>query len=145
MAAAIKIDAKAVARFSREVRRAAPEAWKACRVRLVAIGEVVAQDARQRAPSPRIVIKSSSTALGNVRISVEGLPGVPQENKGLGHVSHPVFAKKGSPRYTDRSKWTNLNSPPARLLPAFAEKREWALGEMERVYWDTFNRVWSGR
>lgn len=144
MAVKITTDAKGVARFSREVRAAAPAAWKATRVRLAAIGEEVAQDARGRAPSPNVVITSRATVAGNVRISVEGLPGVPQENKGLGHVSHPVFAAKGSPRYTDKSKWTNKNSPPARLLPAFQAKQEWALGEMEKVYWDTFDRVWGG-
>ena len=139
----ISMDARQVGRIARGIRETSKPAWLALRARLKEIGETVASDARGVASSPNVKIEARATAAGNVRVSVVGLPGVPQENKGLGHVSHPVFAKRGSPRYTDRSKWTNKNSPPARLLPTYARRKEWALAEMERAYLDAFDRAWA--
>lgn len=139
----VSMDARQIGRIARGIRQTSKPAWAALRARLLAIGEVVASEARQVAPSPHVKIETRATAAGNVRVSVVGLPGVPQENKGLGHVSHPVFAKKGTPRYDDKSKWTAKNSPPARLLPTYARRREWALAEMEKAYLDAFDRAWA--
>jgi hypothetical protein len=127
------------------VRRACPEAWKALRVRLRAIGEVVAQDARADASySTRIpqTIKVRVTSGGNVKVVMGGdaaPDAVPIENKGKGFVRHPTFGKRGA------GDWTSKNSHPAILLPAFAKRADWALEEMERAYMDTFIRVFEGR
>jgi hypothetical protein len=136
--AEVRIDARQVARMARGIRGIAPEAWRAARVRLRAVGEVVAEDARQRASySTRIPaeIKATSTAAGNVRISVTGEPSVAIENAGKGFVRHPT--------YGHRDRFTSKNSHPAFLLPAYAGKQEWALSEMEKAYWDAFDAAWA--
>ncbi len=128
----ITVDARQVSRIARGIRRAAPEAWKAARIELLAVGEDVAKDARVNASySTRIpgAIKAQVTASGNVRIKVTGDPGVPIENNGKGFIRHPVF---------NRNVWTSKNSHPAFLLPAFATRREEALARIERVYLDAF-------
>ena len=71
----ILADTHQLADLARDLRRAAPEAWKACRVELRAAGQLVADDAKARASySTRIPgsIKPRSTAAGNVRISYGG-------------------------------------------------------------------------
>ena len=135
----ITMDAKQVGRVARGIRAASTEAWKSLRLQLRAIGQDVANDAKGRAydPGNRIVpnIGTRTTAAGNVRIYVKDTPGVQIENKGRGFVRHPVFG--------NREAWTDKNSRPAFLLPAFAAKQEWALQEMEKAYLDTFERVWG--
>lgn len=139
---AVRIDSRSIARASREVRRASPEAWKALRVRLREIGQVVAGDARGDASySDRIPqsVKVRVTGGGNVKVVMGGdaAPNaVPIENKGRGFVRHPTFGHK--------DRWTSKNSRPAILLPAFARRADWALAEMERAYLDTFIRVFEG-
>lgn len=139
----VRIDARSIARASREIRRASPEAWKALRVRLREIGEVVAADARSDADySTRIPgsVKVRVTGGGNVKVVMGGdaAPNaVPIENKGRGFVRHPTFGH--------RDRWTSKNSKPAILLPAFARRSEWALEAMEKAYLDTFIRVFEGR
>lgn len=138
-----RIDSRSIARASREVRRASPEAWKALRIRLREIGEVVAADARSDASfSKRIPgsIKVRVTSGGNIKIVMGGdaAPNaVPIENRGRGFVRHPVFG--------NREVWTSKGSHPAILLPAFARRADWALEEMQRTYLDTFVRVFEGR
>lgn len=112
----VVVDTKALARLARDLRAAAPEAWKACRVSLRAAGEIVAQDARARTSySSRIPgsIKVRVTSGGNVKV-VAGGEAAPDaaaiENRGRGHVRHPVFG--------DREVWTDKNSRPAFLAPA---------------------------
>jgi hypothetical protein len=139
----VTINAKQVARIAREVRRASPEAWRVCRIRLREVGQDVADDVKAATSySSRIPqsVKVRSTVAGNVRITVGGdqAPNaVPIENKGQGYVRHPVFG--------NREVWTNKNSRPAFLLPTFARRKDWALSEMEKAYMDTFERVWGGR
>lgn len=140
---AVRVDARSISRASREVRRASPAAWKALRAELVAIGNVVAQDARSDASySTRIPgsIKVRVTSGGNVKVVMGGdaAPNaVPIENGGRGHVRHPVFG--------NRDVWTDKNSRPAILLPAYARRADWALESMEKAYLDTFVRVFEGR
>lgn len=139
----VRIDARSIARASREVRRASPAAWKALRVRLREIGNVVADDARANASySDRIpaTIKVRVTGGGNVKVVMGGdaaPDAVPIENDGKGHVRHPVFGH--------RDRWTDRNSRPAILFPAYARRADWALAEMERAYLDTFIAVFEGR
>lgn len=134
--AIISMDARQVSRIAREIRRASRPAWLALRGRLREIGVEVADDVRANASySSRIPgsVKVRVTAAGNVRVSIGGdsaPDAVPIENKGRGFVRHPVFGSRNS--------WTDKNSHPAFLLPAFAARREWALGEMERAYLDAF-------
>lgn len=140
---AVRIDARSIARASREVRRASPMAWKALRLELLHVGQVVADDAKADASySKRIpgTIKVRVTAGGNVKVVMGGdaAPNaVPIENRGRGRVRHPVYG------HMDR--WTSKNSHPAILLPAFARRSDWALEEMEKAYMDTFIRVFEGR
>ena len=44
----IYADTSQLSRLARDLRIAAPEAWKACRVALKAAGNIVAEDARAR-------------------------------------------------------------------------------------------------
>lgn len=137
---AARIDARSIARASREVRRAAPEAWKALRARLLVIGNAVAEDVRADASySTRIPgsVKVRVTAGGNVKVVMGGdaAPNaVPIENGGRGFVRHPVYG---------HDVWTAKNSRPAPMLPAYAKRAEWAAREMERAYLDTFIRVFE--
>lgn len=130
------MNARQVGRIARGIRKASPTAWKACRVRLLQVGNTVADDVRSASSfSSRIPqsVKVRTTASGNVRISVGGAgapDAVPIENKGKGFVRHPVFG--------DRNVWTAKNSRPAYLLPTFAKRRDWALEEIERAYLDAF-------
>lgn len=138
----ITMNARQVGRVSRGIRQCSRPAWLALRQRLAVIGAEVAHEAEQRAGSERIQVHSRVTAAGNVRIYVEGDPGVPIENNGKGFVRHPVFIPRsqlpGPP-----GRWTSKNSRPAFLLPTYARRREWALTEMEKAYWDAFQRAWS--
>jgi bacteriophage HK97-gp10 putative tail-component len=113
----IYADTKQLSVLARNLRIAAPEAWKACRVSLRAAGNVVASDARSRASySSRIPasIKVRTTAGGNVKV-VAGGPqaedAAPLENKGrAGTFRHPVFG-------TDT--WVEQKAQPF-LAPALA-------------------------
>lgn len=137
----VSMDTRQVSRVARGIRAASKPAWKALRVRLVGIGGVVANDVKANASfSKRIPgsVKVRATPGGNVRVTIGGdaAPNaVPIENKGRGGVRHPVFG--------NREVWTSKNSPPAFLLPAFAAKRDWALGEMEKAYVDAFVRAFE--
>lgn len=135
----ISMDARQIGKIARGIRRAAPEAWVVLRTRLRGIGQVVADDAKQLVydPNDRVASKIGvrTTATGNVRVYVTGDPGVAIENKGKGFITHPVFGH--------RDRWTNKNSRPAFLVPAFSAKQQWALEEMEKSYLDTFDRVWG--
>lgn len=135
----ISMDARQVGRVARGIRAASPEAWKAARVALLSVGEGVAEDVRSSTSwSSRIPgsVKVRVTAAGNVRVSVGGdaaPDAVPIENKGKGFVRHPTFGRRDNP-----NDWTNKNSRPAFLLPAFAARRDQALVEIEKVYMDAF-------
>jgi hypothetical protein len=118
----ISVDTRALSRLAADLRYAAPESWKACRVALKAAGEIVAADARARTSySDRIPgsIKVRVTRGGNVKV-VAGGEAAPDaaaiENRGKGFVRHPVFG--------DRQVWTDKNSRPAFLAPAFAAHQE---------------------
>jgi hypothetical protein len=114
----IIVDTKALSRLAADLRLAAPEAWKACRVALKAAGEIVAADARARTSySSRIPgsVKVRTTSGGNVKVVAGGARAenaAPIENRGKGFVRHPVFG--------DREDWTAKNSRPAFLAPALA-------------------------
>jgi hypothetical protein len=127
----IVADTRQVARLARDLRAASPVAWKACRVGLRAVGQVVADEAKSRSSySKRIPdsIRVRTTAGGNIKVIAGGdaAPNAaPIENQGKGFVRHPVFG--------DREVWTDKNSRPAFLAPALDAHREWAASEIERV------------
>ena len=138
----IYADTKDLSRLARDLAKAAPEAWAACRASMRMAVEPIAEDARVRAAfSSRIeyTIKIR-TGRGNVKI-IAGGPGAPNaapiENKGKGHVRHPVFG--------NRNVWTDKNSPPAYLGPAYEEGKDKALAEIEVAVVATIDRAMSGR
>jgi len=121
------VDTKDLARLARDLAKASPEAWAACRTSMRAAVEPIAEDARVRSAfSSRIewTIKVR-TGRGNVKI-VAGGPGAPNaapiENRGKGHVRHPI---------PNTNQWTEKNSPPAYLGPAYEAGKEKALDEIE--------------
>ena len=115
-------DTRELATLARSLRRASPEAWKAYRLAVREMAQIVAEDAKSRASfSTRIpdTIKVRVLASGNVEI-VAGGPNAPDaaplENKGqAGTFRHPVFG--------NREVWV---SQPARpfLAPALDAHRE---------------------
>lgn len=133
---AVVADTSQIARLAKDLRRASPAAWKACRTSLRAAGQVVADDAKGRAAfSTRIPnsIRVRVTSGGNVKViagDATATDAAPIENKGKGHVRHPVFVPKaklpGPP-----GSWTEKNSPPAYLGPALEAHREEAAKAIE--------------
>lgn len=140
---AIVADTSQLSQLAKDLRIAAPEAWKACRVSLRAMGQVVAEDARQRASfSSRIPasIRVRVTSGGNVKV-IAGGNAAPDaaaiENRGKGHVRHPVFG--------DRDVWTDKNSLPAFLSPALDAHREEVVKGIEDAVVAAVERVIGGR
>jgi hypothetical protein len=140
---AIVADTAQLSRLARDLRIAAPEAWKACRVSLRAMGRLVADDAKERASfSSRIPgsIRVRVTSGGNVKVVAGGAKAPDAaaiENQGRGHVRHPVFG--------DREVWTDKNSPPAFLAPALDAHREEVMKGIEDAVVAAVERVIGGR
>jgi hypothetical protein len=119
--AKIAVDTKQLATLTRSLRRAGPESAAATRGAIRDAGEIVAEEARVRSSfSSRIEWSIKSRAAGgNFKVTAggEAAPNAaPIENKGRGHVRHPV--------YGDRDVWTEKNSPPAYLGPALDAKAD---------------------
>lgn len=82
-------------------------------------GEIVARAARARASFSTKIPGSIHTEVagpGFVRVSTQLPEAVAIENRGKGHVRHPLFGT--------RTNWYTKNSPPAFLHPALLESVE---------------------
>jgi hypothetical protein len=139
----IAVDTTQLSHLARSIRTHTPEVWKDCRAGLRVAMEPVAEEARVRAGfSSRIeyTVKIRTTSSGNVKV-IAGGTGAPNaapiENKGRGHVRHPVFG--------NRDVWTDKNSPPAFLAPAFDAHRERVLTEVEDVLFASVCRAIGAR
>ena len=139
----IVVDTRSLARLARDLRKAAPDAWKAYRTSVRAVAEVVLEDAKQRASfSSRIPqsMKIRVTAGGNVKI-VAGGDAAPDaaaiENRGRGFVRHPVFG--------NREKWTAKGSHAAFLAPALDAHRDEVAQAIEEAVADAVTRAIEGR
>jgi hypothetical protein len=138
----IVADTRGLARLARDLRRASPEAWKAYRVRVREVAEVVLKDAQSRASySSRIPQTGKVRVLssGNVVITFGGdaaPDAAPIENKGKGFVRHPVFG--------NRDKWTSKGSHPAFAAPALDAHAEEVMRELEAAVCEAVERVVGG-
>lgn len=138
----IVADTRQMTVLARDLRRASPEAWKACRVALRAAGQVVADDAKQRASFSTRIPGSIKVrvARGNVKV-VAGGPAAPNaaplENKGrAGKFRHPVFG--------DRERWVDQPARPF-LAPALEAHREEVAKAIEDAVYAATVRVIGGR
>ncbi len=139
----IVCDTSSLARLARDLRRASPDAWKAYRVSVRAMAQVVLDDARSRAAFSTRIPQSGRiriTSGGNVKVVFGGdlAPDAAAiENKGRGFVRHPVFG--------DRQDWTDKNSHPAFLAPAFEAHREEVLTAIEEAVIEAVDVAVKGR
>lgn len=116
----LTVDVSQLQGLARDLRRAAPEAWKVLRTELRLAAKVVAEDAKGRASfSTRIPgsikVRGSGASLKVVAGGSAAPDAAPIENKGRGGVRHPVFG--------NRNVWTSKNSPTAFLYPALNAHR----------------------
>lgn len=132
-------DTRGLSRLARDLRRAAPEAWRAYRLAARAAAQPTLKDARARASYSRRRDERNSrgipaslrirvTAGGNVKVVAGGARApnaAPIENRGRGFVRHPVFGH--------RDRWTSKGSHPAFLAPAFDAHREAAVRVIEEA------------
>lgn len=129
----VVVDTSQLSRLAKDLRKAAPEAWKAYRVAAKALAQPVLADAKARASYSSRIPQSGKirvTSGGNIKI-IFGGDAAPDaaaiENRGRGFVRHPVFG--------DRNVWTSKGSHPAFLAPALAARaEEVAKGIEEAVY-----------
>lgn len=127
--AAVGADTEAMSRLAKQLRQCSPAGAKAFRSGLREAGELVKQKAAANASySSRIPgsLKVRATGRGNVNITAGGAAapnGAPIENRGRGHVRHPIFGRG------DRStwRWTEKNSHPSFLFAALLEMSPAAL------------------
>ena len=137
------VDTRSLSRLARDLRKGAPEAWKAYRKSVRAVAEVVKKDAQARASYSKRIPQSMKirvTAGGNVKI-VAGGDAAPDaaaiENKGKGFVRHKVWG------HADR--WTDKHSHPAFLAPALDAHREEVASAIEAAVYDAVRRAVEGR
>ena len=116
----IVVDTQELAMIGKLLRSSGKAGTLAFRGAMKAGGELVANDARQRASYSKripgsIVVRSTGSNF-KVRAGGEAAPdAAPIENRGKGFVRHPTF----SPRFGgERIGWTEKNSHPAFLSPA---------------------------
>lgn len=126
----VLVDTSAFKNFAKTLRKVAPDLAKELRTNLRKAGDEVAEIARAKASA-----FSSTRIPPSVRVRVRGVAifveaggkdapnAAPIENKGRGHVRHPVFIPK-SELPGPRGSWTSKNSPPAFLTPAAKEGQE---------------------
>jgi hypothetical protein len=138
----VAVDVEAIRVLAADLRRVSPAAWAATKAGLAKGGELVLKDAQanasfsSRIPSSGVVQVSPSGGV-RVRFGGDGAPdAAPIENKGKGHVKHPVFG--------NRSVWTNKNSPPAFLSPAVNKNRVQILAIVERTVGDRVVKIVEG-
>ena len=125
------IDTRGLKYLADDLRALGPEATVAVRTGIRNMLGVVAKEARNRAERFSERIPGSI----RVRVSPRGLSGsvsagssaapdaAPIENRGKGHVRHPVFVPRANLPGPPGS-WTDKNSPPAYLAPALQSKTE---------------------
>ena len=124
---AIQIDGTDLTKLGGQLRRAAPASWKACQVRLRAVGEVIAEDARGRAAfSTRIPgsirVRSRGASVSVIAGGPAAPDAAPYENKGVqGKFRHPLFG--------DREHWYDQTARPF-LAPALEAHRDKAAIEI---------------
>lgn len=138
----VAVDTRALSRLARDLRAASPEAWKAYRLAVREVAEVVKRDAQSRSSySKRIPdsMRIRTTAAGNVKL-IAGGDAAPNaaaiENRGRGFVRHPVFG--------DRENWTDKNSHPAFLAPALADHQEEVARAIEDAVYAAVERAVRG-
>ena len=141
-------DTSGLARLARDLRRASPEAWKACRASLQEAAAPVAADAKAAASYSTRIPGSIKvrTGRGNVKVIAggEAAPNAaPIENKGKGFVRHPTFSPR--PGVPGKVGWTAKHSHPAFLSPAFEARKVAAASKIERAVTDAVERVIAGR
>lgn len=136
-------DTKQLAKLARDLRSAAPAAWKAYRVAARALAQPVLADAQARASFSKRIPSSGKirvTGGGNIKV-VFGGESAPDaaaiENRGRGHVRHPVHGH--------RDRWTDKNSHPAFLAPAFDAHREAVMRGIEAAVFEAVERAVAGR
>ena len=137
----IVADTRALSRLARDLRKAAPEAALAARLRIRGAAEVVAEDARQRASfSKRIpaTVKVRGSGL-SVKIIAGGdaaPDAAPLENQGRqGQFRHPVFG--------NRDRWVSQQARPF-LAPALDAHREMVAREIEDAVYEAVKRAVGG-
>ncbi len=123
----IVVDVAQLRALANDLRRASVEANKALRTGMHMAAEVVAADARKKTDYSNRIPGSIKVSVGRVNFKVsaggDAAPdAAPIENRGKGHVRHPVFAnpKKSRNEWT----WTDKNSRPAFLAPALYENAD---------------------
>ncbi|HEY1690060.1 MAG TPA: hypothetical protein VGF95_14490 [Solirubrobacteraceae bacterium] len=138
----IVADTAQLAAFGRALRAGAPAVWKAYRVAVRPAAAVVLADAQARASYSSRIPGSGRirvTAGGNVKVIFGGdaaPDAAPIENRGRGFVRHPVFG--------NRENWTEKNSHPAFLGPAFAAHQVEAMETIERAVLAAIDAVIGG-
>lgn len=129
-------DTAALSRLSKQLRAASKVAWKAYKVGAAAGAEIVLKDAQARASFSQQIPQSgrvSVSAGGNPRVVFTAPNAAPIENKGRGHVRHPVHGH--------RDRWTDKNSPPAFAAPALEAHAEEVVALVEKALVEAISRV----
>ena len=117
----IAIDVSALRELARDLKRVGPELARELQAGMKEAADVVASEAERRADFSTRIPGSirRRTSLANFKVTAGGdaaPDAAPIENRGKGHVRHPVFG--------DREVWTEKNSPPAFLAPALDAKTD---------------------
>ena len=100
----IYADTSELARLAKDLAKASPEAWKACRLALRAAAQVVADDAKGRASWSSTIPGTIKVRVGrgSVKVIAQGSEAVAYEvgsrKSGPGILRHPVLNSKGEPK-----------------------------------------------
>lgn len=137
-AVGVYVDTRAFNRIARDFRLAFPDAYKEAQIALRTVARRTLAKAQANASfSKRIPASGRVRMTGlNAKIQFGGdaaPDAAPIENRGKGHVRHPVFGNK--------NVWTDKNSPPAFLAPAFEEDREAALAIIDEAIFRAEERI----
>lgn len=138
----IALDTSSFRRLAADLRRGAPLVYRDAHAAFRLALEPIAEDARARSSfSSRIEytikIRGSGLSLKIVAGGEQAPDAAPIENRGRGHVRHPTWGH--------RDRWTDKNSPPAYLTPAFEAGQERFLRECEAALMASVDRVIAGR
>ena len=136
----IYMDTTPLKRLADQFRLLGPEARKAMRVGIRGIVNMVRDQGRinssysQRIPGSIRGRTSAHGLSGSVVAGGSRAPNAaPIENKGKGFVRHPVFGNK--------DVWTDLNSHPAFLAPAFDASKDEALEILDTAVFMAIERA----
>lgn len=142
---AVYVDTRSFNRLASDLRRFAPEAYKAAQIALRGLTKRTLSKAAANASFSTQIPGSGRTSVrllkGKVQFGSGGGGGTrayiaaPIENRGEGYVEHPVFGNKRG------QSSTNKNSHPAFLAPAFDESKEEALAIMDDAVFGAFERM----